>query len=894
MDKIDWQELQSVFQKAVMLPHEERKRFLDNACGNNITLRNEIESLLLADQDQVSGNSPLNLKLTDIDSKLVGTVIDDWKVDKQIGVGGMGTVFLAHRLTTDFEQFAALKLVKRGMDSEVVVHRFQQERKILASLNHKNIAKLLDGGMTQDGRPYFVMEYVDGLPITDYCDHHQLNINQRLDLFKVVCSAVHHAHKNLIVHRDLKPSNIIVTNTGELKLLDFGIAKLLDDSENQQFTKTGMQMHTPAYASPEQLINDIITTSSDIYALGVLFYELLTGRRPFEIERSEKEFRELVLTGQPIRPSEAFTGTQTKINHQQTAEKISQQRGTKVQGLKRTLAGDLDTICLMAMHREVDRRYTSASEFASDIKRHLVGLPVIARPDSNLYRLNKFIRRNRAAVVVGTLAVFSIIAITIFYTGALKQQRDIAIKEQQKSEEVVRFVTGLFEYSKPSRRLGEEISAKDLLDEGANRIQFELVEQPLIQQTLRRVLGEVYYKLGNEQKAMDLLSEALLKQKTLLGDNHLDVATTKLDLAIIYQDRGDYELAEPLLIEALQTKINYLGELHFDVAEVLSIRGYFEQMRGNYNDAEQFFKRGLSICRQVAAGDNSYLAKLTKQLGGFYRYLDRNDEAEPLLRQALVMQERLYTGGPHPDIDSTKRELAALLRDMRRFGESKQLYLEVIESRTKMLGPDHAELGNTWNSYSLLLSKMGDFEGALKANIGFIEILKKAYAKATPSLAAAYHNQASMLKDLERYPDAITHYQLSLKTQSEIGLPVKHVHRAYPLEGIAGVYVSQGKFSKAVELYQQVLAMRRESLSEDHKTVIDAKIGLGEAFTGLKQYQSAQELLLESYQQSLKTRGSRDGRTKKAVRKLIVLYQSAGQPEQIEKFRLLLENQSQH
>ncbi len=893
MEPLDWRELQSIFQQAVALPQEDRKEFLDRVCDGNLDLRNEIEALLIADQSQELVDSPLKLDMANLDSKLVGSVIDDWKIIRQIGVGGMGTVFLAHRHTTDFQQSAALKLVKKGMDSEAVVQRFQQERKILASLNHKNIAKLLDGGMTQDGRPYFVMEHVDGLPITQYCDQHRLNISQRLNLFRAVCSAVHHAHKNLIVHRDLKPSNIIVTGSGDLKLLDFGIAKLLDDSENQQFTRTGMQLHTPAYASPEQLINDPITTASDIYALGILFYELLTGRRPFEIKRSEQEFRELVLTGQPVKPSDAVTEIVSITNKTQTAETISQCRSTRVQGLKRTLAGDLDTICMMAMHREADRRYTSASEFASDIQRHLDGLPVSARPDSRIYRLNKFIKRNKASVSIASLAVLSIILITIFYTSQLKLQRDIAIKERQKSDEVVRFVTGLFEYSKPSRRLGQDISAKDLLDEGANRIQFELVEQPLVQQTLKQVLGEVYYKLGQEQKALDLLTDALAKQRELLGENHLDVATTKLVLALVHQDRGNYDFAAELLSQALQTKKKLLGELHFDVAEVLSVFAYMEQMRGGYPQAETYFKKGLDISEQLSNGDNVYLAKLTKQLGGFYRYLDRNSEAEPLLRKALAMQVRIYQGGPHPDINSTKRELAALLRSTGEYQESKRLYLEVIESRTKILGPDHPELGNTWNSYSLLLTRMDDYEGALAANIRFIEILKRAYSEATPSLAAAYFNQASMLRDLDRYSEAIKHYRLASETQDLVGLPEKHVHRAFPIAGIASVYVDQKNYAEATQLYRKVLALRRESLSDDHKTVIDAKNSLGGALTGLKRYKEAEELLLESYQQSLKTRGSKDGRTQRAMRKLIELYKASGQSNQVEEFsKLLLESQS--
>ncbi len=893
MSDIDWQRLQSIFQQAVDLPSEEREAFLELVCEDNFQLKQELEALLAADQTADSLNSLIQVEPAGLDEDLIGTDIDEWRIIKSLGVGGMGTVFLAKRTQSDFQQLAALKLVKKGMDSFGVNTRFQLERQILARLNHKNIAKLIDGGVTQDGRPYFVMEYVDGSPIIEYCDNHRLGIKQRLELFRKVCDAVHYAHTNLIVHRDLKPSNIIVTESGELKLLDFGIAKLLDDDQEQLATRTGLQIHTPAYASPEQLLGDTITTASDVYALGILFYQLLTGRRPFEVRRTVKEFRELVLTQQPLKPSDAVTQLQRDPEHQLVIETLSQHRRVGIQRLKRSIAGDLDTICLMALHREPQRRYTSASEFSSDIKRHLRGQPVAARPDSTLYRLSKFVQRNRAAVMVASLAVLSIGLITLFYTDQLKQQRDIAVSERKKAEQVVQFVTGLFEHAKPSRSLGEEVSARELLDEGARAIDYELLEQPVVQQTLRRVLGEVYYKLGDEKTAKTLLSDALEQQVNLLGTHHLDVATTQLVLALLLQDQGNYDKAEQLLTQSLKTKREILGDAHFDVVEVLSVFAYFEQMRGNYAQAEKYFKQGLATSKQLSQGDNVYLAKLTKQLGGFYRYMDRKAEAESLLRQALAMQERIYNGGPHPDINSSKRELAALLRDEYKFQESKQLYLQVIESRTKILGPDHGELGNTWNSYSLLLSKMGEHEEALEANKKFLEILKRAYPEPTPSLAAAYNNHALTLKDLGRYEEAMQYFRLSTQTQDEIKLPENHIHRSYPFSGIARIYMLQEKYSEAVVLYRKILAVRRGAVNDEHKAVIDAKIKLGAALTQLSEFKEAEEWLLDSYQTAQSKRGSGDRRTQTAVRKLIALYQKMGDKEKQVQFEQLLESESE-
>lgn len=893
MAGIDWDELQKLFDAALKLPQSERPRFLDGACGDNAELRAEIERLLDADARNAAtgGDSQILDSVQDIDAALIGSEVDGWRILERIGVGGMGSVFLAERTVTDFEQQAALKIVKKGMDTESVLRRFSQERRILARLNHPNIARLLDGGVTGDGRPYFAMELVKGVPITDYCDQHRLTLGARLRLFQKACDAVHYAHRSLIVHRDLKPSNIIVTEDGELKLLDFGIAKLLDDSEDADLTRTGMQLHTPAYASPEQLTSADITTATDVYSLGIVLYELLSGRRPFEVRRTPAELRELVLTGDPMKPSTAIshipatTGGSTRTL---TAEEISALRGERADRLRRSLSGDLDTICLMAMRREPEQRYASADEMAADIGRHLRGLPVIATPDSLGYRLGKFYRRNRSAVLASVAGTLGFLGMTAYYTQQLAVERDVAVLEQQKSAEIVEFVTGLFEVSAPAESRGEDITARQLLDAGAERIQSDLADRPAVQSTMKRVLGEVYYTLGLPDIAEDLLSTSLEQQIELNGERTADVAITKQTLAFIYQERGDLEEAEALYHDALEVSREIYGEEHPELVAAIAALAFFEETRGDYELAEQLHSEALAMARRVFTGDDPYLAEVLKNTAGILRILDRNDEAEPLLMESLAMRNRMHNNEPHPATDDVKRQLAGLYRDVRRYDESKPLYEEIIESRTRMLGPDHLEVAHTWNSYSQLLSDMGENEAAIDANLQFVEIMERAYAGPHPSLGAAYHNRGIFLDRLERSDEALEYFDRSLDMLDQTDVPPRHPNRAYPIAAKAGIHLDNEDYGQAEELLREALSLRLENFDPEHLLVSEVRNSLGAALTGQARYEEAEPLLTETYALFLDGRGPDDPRTIRGARRLITYFEALGDAKSAEQYRAVL------
>ncbi|RMI19785.1 MAG: serine/threonine protein kinase, partial [Calditrichaeota bacterium] len=554
MNTEQWQNVQDLFEKALTKPPSERENFLKEACGDNSQLYREVASLLQADSDTHDLlKSPAFDTFGFMDSlPHSGQRIGPYRVIEELGMGGMGAVYLAERADGQFEQQVALKLIKTGMATQQILKRFQSERQILARLQHPNIARLLDGGITDDGAPFFAMEYIQGEPITAYCDRHRLSIEERLKLFIMVCEAVQYAHRNLVVHRDLKPNNILVTEEGVVKLLDFGIARMLDEESlavgGQTLTQAGTRVLTPEYASPEQVRGEPVTTASDIYSLGVLLYELLSGKRPYEVSStSPLEMEKIICQTTPPKPSSAFkqlANTNPEHPVESPPGEIARRRGTSPEKLKKQLSGDLDTICLMALRKEPERRYQSAQQMAEDIKRYLTDRPLLARPDTFEYRFRKFVGRNRTLLTGISMVMVLITALVIYYTVRLSRERDRAQLEARKATQVSQFLSSLFEVSEPGQSMGEAITARELLDKGAARLETELATQPEVQATMMDVIGEVYYSLGLYDQSLSLLQKALDIRRRLFGEVHPDVARSQVALGNILREMGKYPEAE--------------------------------------------------------------------------------------------------------------------------------------------------------------------------------------------------------------------------------------------------------------------------------------------------------------------------------------------------------------
>ncbi len=598
---------------------------------------------------------------------MMGDRIGAYRVLHTLGVGGMGEVYLAERADAEFEQKVAIKVVHGGVLRRGIQSRFKIERQILAELDHPNIARLLDGGTLSDGTAYIVMEYVDGIPIDAYCDANRLDVAARLRLFQIVCGAVHYAHQNLIVHRDLKPSNILVTSSGVPKLLDFGIAKLLDDGASPRqhtlaMTHAGLRLLTPDHASPEQVLGQPITTSSDVYVLGVLLYKLLAGIGPFVIASMRlTDLERAICEKEPPLPSHAVTAEGVAA-----AEAIVA-RNTTASRLRRTLSGDLDNIIGKAMHKIPERRYGSSQQLASDIQRYLEGKPVIARRDTVSYRSTKFVQRHWLPVTVG-VSVFALIlafAATMYIQSQrIAAERDRAAQarsraelERSRAEAVSKFLVNLFKLSDPQENRGNRVTARELLDSGADRLQGALQDQPATKAALLATVGAVYDSLGQYRDAVPILQESLALQTASDHRSHID---TLLELARALAGGGDVSGAEDRLNGALDMARTYFGAASPESARALWAFGHLRYRQGRFAAAKEFYQRSLAIVETLQTPPADIAARLD-DLATVVREGDLR-EADPMLRAALAITLQIY-GPEHIDVAYARVDLGMLLHD---------------------------------------------------------------------------------------------------------------------------------------------------------------------------------------------------------------------------------------
>lgn len=886
--------IEDLFTAALEHPREERAAFLDGACLNRPEVRAELDSLLAA-YDQADNflevlDPEQARSLIESEGPPSYNRIGPYQVVHEIGRGGMGAVYLAERADGQFEQQVALKLVKRGMDSDAILKRFLYERQILARLHHPNIARLLDGGMTEKGQPYFALEYIEGMPLTHYCDTHQLSVEARLRLFQDVCQAVQYAHRNLIVHRDLKPSNILVTEEGTLKLLDFGIAKLLDtEAEGDTLhTEIGLRALTPEYAAPEQVQGDPITTATDVYALGVLLYELLTGHRPYTFKRRAPDAVAQVLREtEPARPSTAV-GRSKEIEHGDgttetiTPDTISKGRNTHPDRLRRRLTGDLDTVILKALRKGPEQRYASAEAFLEDIRRHMAGLPVNARPVTLSYRASKFIQRHKVGVAAGILVLLSL----LLGLAGTTWQAQVAAQEAAKAEEVKEFVLSLFEVVDPDAFGGEAITARALLDAGATRIETELANQPEVQAEMLMVVGEVYQKLGAYEPALPLIEQALSLRKSLHGPNHLDVVEALIELGVIRYRQGDYAATDSLYQEALTIQQEQLGQDHLDVAEVLNnmavlrwrqgdyaaadslnnlvldLRrqhlgpehlhvaitltnlGVLARTQGNYEAAEARHQEALTIRRSHFGEKHRQVAESLKNLALTYHSQSRYPEAEALYRESLAIQKDLYEDA-HPEIATTLNSLASLLRMKGDYDQAEPLFREALTMRRELLGPTHPSIATTLGNLADLYSLKGAPDQALPLHEEALAMRRTLFGDKHPSVATSLNSVAVDLRYAHRYEEALAIQEEVLQIY-QAGLGASHPWVALALNNLGAIRFDLQDYEVADSIFQQALAIQQEALSSDHVDRAIALMGRGRIALAKNRPEEAEPLLREA------------------------------------------------
>jgi serine/threonine protein kinase len=734
--------------------------------------------------------------------KMMGDRIGPYRVLRTLGAGGMGEVYLAERADAQFEQQVAIKVVHGGALAVSMHSRLKLERQILAQLDHPNIAHLLDGGALPDGSAYLVMEYIDGEAIDVFCDLHCLDINARLKLFQTVCAAVHYAHQNLIVHRDLKPSNILVTGTGVPKLLDFGIAKLLDDRQAARHTlavtQADIRIMTPDHASPEQVRGQAITTSSDVYVLGVLLYKLLCGTSPFFISSMRlSEIERAICEKDPLPPSHMVSAEELP-----ESKLIAESRGTSAKRLKRALDGDLDNIVLMAMRKEPERRYGSAEQLAGDIQRFLEGKPVIARRDTVSYRTSKFVKRHWLPVSAAAAATFMIIAFSVTtYEQSLRiaaerdraaQQRERAERERARAEEVSGFLVNLFKLSDPEENRGNQVTARELLDSGAKRLEAGLQDQPQTKAALLSTVGAVYDSLGQYKDALPILDEALQLQGASHDGSHIG---TLLEVANARIGTGNLPGAEPPLQDALHISQSEFGAKSVESGRTLWALGRLRFQQGRFGEAKDLFLQSLGILQS----DNAPQTDISSLLDDLARVYTRGQQwllARQTYERALDIDRRVL-GDDHPRISQYLDNLAFVAQNMGDLKQAETLYRDALNRKETTYGERHPETVMTKGNYGLLLQREGRLTEAepllrdavaIRLSLFGPDNYNVGYARV--SLAMLLHDKGDLAASENEFREALAIYDKSL--------PANHQYRASLLMHFARLLVDRNKSVEAL------------------------------------------------------------------------------------------------
>ncbi|MFT7669722.1 MAG: serine/threonine protein kinase/tetratricopeptide (TPR) repeat protein [Planctomycetota bacterium] len=803
-------------------------------------------------------------------------VIDHYVLVEEIGEGGMGTVWRA-RQEEPVQRDVALKVIKLGMDTRQVVARFEAERQALALMDHPSIAKVYDAGVTETGRPYFVMELVHGSPITEFCDNEGMPTVQRLALFRQVCLAVQHAHQKGILHRDLKPSNILVTmvdGVAQPKVIDFGIAKAMEKplTDSSLATEAFQVMGTPEYMPPEQASGLDVDTRADVYSLGVVLYELLTGAPPFGRETGGlndlgKLLRQ-IHDETPPKPSTRASDLGEAL--ELIARKHGEQRGT----FTRSLRGDLDWIVMKALEKDRERRYATAVELSEDIGRHLANEPVLASPPSTKYRVGKFVRRNRLTVGSATMVALTLVIATIglglLYSRTLISEA-LAIRQAETSRQALSFMIEMFEVSDPSQARGETVTAREILDRGAERIDRELADQPEIRATLAATMGEVYSGLGLYRRAAELLSLAEEIKSDLDGEEDPDVLRLSAEIAGMWANQSRLEESEELLRETLERQQRLLGTDHIDVLGSCLLLSNVLEQRSKFDEAEALARATLDTACRTLGEDHELALRALNRLGLAYKAAGRFDKAEEQLRKALELRRRI-DGDNHPETLNIITNIGELYMDMGRFEEAEDLFDEGLETARLVFGDEHPNFVTYRSKLALLYRQQGRLEEAEKAYRAVIEIQRRTRGDLHLSTLVSLNTLGAILMNQGRFDEAEPYYLEALEgLRSEVGeqseqtltifgnmamfyLQTNQLEDAetwgwktyegskalhgedHPLtilrlENLANVFYAQGAYDAAVEILEQVLEGRRRGLGNEHpaitRTLVNLSVVLG-------------------------------------------------------------------
>ena len=877
MDAARWQQIQSLFHEVADLPEKDRRPYLLAECAGDNPLMADVLAMLEEDE---CGASLLDDGVAQVASHLVGRAappepaIPDfgpYHLRQVLGEGGMGVVYLAER--ADLGSLVAVKVLRDAWVSTARRQRFRSEQRTLAQLNHPFIARLYDADTLPDGTPWFAMEYVDGAPLTEYCWKQESSVRHRLELFCQVCEAVQHAHEHAVIHRDLKPSNILVKAGGAVRLLDFGIAKQLDalDTPADQ-TRTGLRLMTPAYAAPEQVLGGRVGVYTDVYALGVILYELLSGRPPFDLSnRAANEIERIIVSQEPEKPSAA-------------ARQVAQLpgRGSRVAPADKPSWADLDVLCLRAMHKDPQRRYRSAEALIRDVSHYLQGEPLEARPDMLGYRLGKFVRRKRRSLAVATAVLLVIVGLVVFFTARLAIAGKAAFAEAARTQRIQHFLFNLFEGGDPAAGPADDLRVVTLLDRGVAEAR-ALDREPAVQAELYQTLAGIYRKLGKLDRADGLLQAALDRRKSLYGPESRDVAESLVALGSLRIDQARLSDAEQLVRQGLSMSRRTLPAKHPAVARATAALGIVLEHRGAYDQAIKLFEEAISV--QSAPGlPQADLATSLSELANTQFYAGRYAISDSLNRRVLEMHRRMY-GDRHPALADDLINLSAIQFNLGHNAEAEQFARRALDINQSWYGSSHPETAAslTFLSQALIRQDRNDeADGLLRQALA---IQEKVYGKVHPRVATTLGELATLAMKRGYLDEAEAGFRDMAETFRAVHGD-KHYTVAIALSNLASVYLEKKEYARAEHLFKEVIERYKVSLSPDHLNTGIAQIKLGHALVRQQKYQEAEPHSLAGYTILTRQTSPSVSWLKIAREDLAAAYDALDRPEKAEKFRV--------
>jgi serine/threonine protein kinase/tetratricopeptide (TPR) repeat protein len=875
MESTRWQKIQLLFHESADLAPSEQLTFLKEKCSDDETLLCEVRALL---QEDARSDGILGGGVAETAYGLFGKPSPLWfsprefgpyHIGKLLGEGGMGVVYLAER--EDLGNPVAIKILRDAWLSPARRERFASEQRTLAQLNHPSIARLYDADTLADGTPWFAMEYVDGVPFTGYCRSKHYSIEERLQLFRLVCEAVQYAHGRAVIHRDLKPSNILVKEDGSVRLLDFGISKQLKGSDGIiDQTRTAVRLLTPSYAAPEQIRGEPVGTRGDVYSLGIILYELLAGRLPFNLSNLPAgQAEKMILEQEPEKPSAA-------------AKEMG--GGRYIAGISKASWADLDVLCLAAIRKDPERRYGSVEALIRDIDHYLKAEPLEARPDTLRYRGGKFIRRNRRAVFVSAAVFTAVVALVIFFTVSLASARNAALAQVARTQRIQKFMLSMFEGGDEDTAPANDVRLVTMLDRGVREAR-TLDKEPEVQADLYQTLGGIYQDLGNLAQADSLLRSALEKRESLFGRNDPESAKSRVALGVLRAKQGKLKEAEQLVRGGLEIDIHRLPPGDPATANAMAALGYVLEHRGSYGDAIRVLEEAVRL-ESGPRGENSELPATLTVLAVSQFYAGNYEVSDALNRRVLALYRQHY-GNYYPLIADISINLGAIQLNLGHYAEAERFYRQAVDINQRWYGTEHPETAASLTMTGEVLIKEKRYDEAERLLSQALAVQERIYGPVHFRVAAALNQLGLVALQRRNLDEAEARFRRTTEIYQAI-YGDQHYTVAVALRNMAGVYVERKEYGRAEQLYRGVVKRFTTALSGEHLLTGIARLKLGRALFKEQRYVEAEHEMLAGYQILVKQVSAPPDELRIARSDLASIYDELNRPDKAQQFRAQL------